>query len=124
MIPPGQFRDTFSIAIDDEGLAIIDPHVAHERVLFERVMQRLTDGRLESQLLLEPLVVELSASGCQVLLSRTAELDRFGFEVAEFGGNSLRLAAVTALLTPDESVAAVRALAEDLDGLERGTTVE
>jgi len=124
MIPLGQFRDTFIIAIDDEGIAIIDQHVAHERVLFERVMQRLTDGRLESQLLLEPLVVELSASGCQVLLSRTAELERFGFEVAEFGGNSLRLAAVPALLTPDESVAAVRALAEDLDGLERGTTVE
>ena len=61
MIPLGQFRDTFIIAIDDEGIAIIDQHVAHERVLFERVMQRLTDGRLESQLLLEPLVVELSA---------------------------------------------------------------
>ena len=44
MIPLGQFRDTFIIAIDDEGMAIIDQHVAHERVLFERVMERLTDG--------------------------------------------------------------------------------
>ncbi len=124
MIPLGQFRDTFIIAIDDEGIAIIDQHVAHERVLFERVMQRLTDGRLESQLLLEPLIVELSAGGRQVLLQRGAELERFGFEVAEFGGSSLRIAAVPALLTPDESVAAVRALAEDLDGLDRGATVE
>jgi len=124
MIPLGQFRDTFIIAIDDEGIAIIDQHVAHERVLFERVMQRLTEGRLESQLLLEPLVVELSPSGCQVLLQRSAELERFGFEVSEFGGNSVRLAAVPALLTPDESVAAVRALSDDLDGLERGATVE
>jgi DNA mismatch repair protein MutL len=124
MMPLGQFRDTFIIAIDDEGIAIIDQHVAHERVLFERVMQRLTDGRLESQLLLDPLIVELSAGGCQVLLQRSAELERFGFEVAEFGGGSLRIAAVPALLTPDESVAAVRALAEDLDGLDRGATVE
>jgi DNA mismatch repair protein MutL len=124
MIPLGQFRDTFIIAIDDEGIAIIDQHVAHERVLFERVMQRLTEGRLESQLLLVPLVVELSASGCQVLLQRVAELERFGFEVAEFGGGSLQVAAVPALLTPDESVAAVRALADDLDGLDRGGTVE
>jgi DNA mismatch repair protein MutL len=124
MMALGQFRDTFIIAIDDEGIAIIDQHVAHERVLFERVMQRLTDGRLESQLLLEPLVVDLSASGCQVLLQRSAELERFGFEISEFGGNSVRLAAVPALLTPDESVAAVRALADDLDGLERGATVE
>jgi DNA mismatch repair protein MutL len=124
MIPLGQFRDTFIIAIDDEGIAIIDQHVAHERVLFERVMQRLTDGRLESQRLLEPLVVELSAHGCEVLLQRSAELERFGFEVAEFGGNSLRLAAVPALLTPDESVQAVRALAEDLEGLDRGASIE
>ena len=42
MIPLGQFRDTFIIAVDDEGIAIIDQHVAHERVLFERVMERLT----------------------------------------------------------------------------------
>ena len=42
MIPLGQFRDTFIIAVDDEGIAIIDQHVAHERVLFEQVMERLT----------------------------------------------------------------------------------
>jgi DNA mismatch repair enzyme (predicted ATPase) len=40
MIPLGQFRDTFIIAIDDDGVSIIDQHVAHERVLFERVMER------------------------------------------------------------------------------------
>ena len=38
MIALGQFRDTFIVAVDDEGIAIIDQHVAHERVLFERVM--------------------------------------------------------------------------------------
>jgi len=124
MIPLGQFRDTFIIAIDDEGIAIVDQHVAHERVLFERVMQRLTEGRLESQLLLEPLVVELFVGGCQVLLERAAELERFGFEVSEFGGNSVRLTAVPALLRRDEVVETVRALAHDLDGLGRGTTVD
>ncbi len=124
MTPLGQFRDTFIIAIDDEGIAIIDQHVAHERVLFERVMQRLTDGRLESQLLLEPLVIELSASGCEVMVRRAGELQRFGFEIAEFGHHSVRVAAVPALLTPGESVAAVRALADDLDGLDRGASVE
>jgi DNA mismatch repair protein MutL len=124
MMPLGQFRDTFIIAIDDESVSIIDQHVAHERVLFERVMQRLTEGTLESQLLLEPLVIELSAAGHEVLLTRTAELERFGFDVAEFGGSSVRVSAVPALLTPGESVAAVRALADDLEGLDRGATVE
>jgi DNA mismatch repair protein MutL len=124
MVPLGQFRDTFIIAIDDEGIAIIDQHVAHERVLFERVMQRLTEGRLESQFLLEPLIVELPVSGCQVLIERAAELERFGFDISEFGGNSVRLTAVPALLRRDEIVETVRALAHDLDGLVRGTAVD
>jgi DNA mismatch repair protein MutL len=124
MIPLGQFRDTFIIAIDDESVSIIDQHVAHERVLFERVMQRLTEGRLESQLLLEPLIVELTASGREVLVGRIGELERFGFDVAEFGGNSVRVSAVPALLSPAESVAAVRALADDLEGLDRHARVD
>ena len=57
LIPLGQFRDTFIIAIDDEGICIVDQHVAHERVLFERVMERLTSGTLESQRMLVPMVL-------------------------------------------------------------------
>jgi DNA mismatch repair protein MutL len=124
MIPLGQFRDTFIIAVDDEAVSIIDQHVAHERVLFERVMQRLTEGRLESQLLLEPMIVELSASGCEVLLARAAALERFGFDVSAFGGHSVRVTAVPALLTAGESVGAIRALADDLEGLDKGARVE
>ena len=59
MIALGQFRDTFIIAMDDEGLCIIDQHVAHERVLFERIMEKLTNESLESQRLLIPAVLEL-----------------------------------------------------------------
>ena len=72
MIPLGQFRDTFIVAVDDEGVAIVDQHVAHERVLFEQVMERLTSGRLESQRLLTPIFVELSASQRQALLQHAA----------------------------------------------------
>ena len=75
MIPLGQFRDTFIIAIDDEGVAIIDQHVAHERVLFERVMQALTAGRLASQRLLMPLVIEMSAAAHDALVGRATELE-------------------------------------------------
>jgi DNA mismatch repair protein MutL len=123
MIPLGQFRDTFIIAVDDEGIAIIDQHVAHERVLFERITQRLTSGRLESQRLLEPVLVDLPASSRESLRAHAADLERLGFEVAEFGGQSIRVSAYPALLRPDECVTALRALAEDLDGLDRGTAV-
>jgi DNA mismatch repair protein MutL len=117
MIPLGQFRDTFIIAIDDEGVAIIDQHVAHERVLFERVMETLTAGRLESQRLLTPILIEMSPAERQALAQHTATLDRFGLEIEEFGGDSLRLSAVPSILDPAECEATVRALASDLEGL-------
>ena len=124
MIPLGQFRDTFIIAIDDEGIAIIDQHVAHERVLFEQVMERLTSGPLESQRLLTPMLIELSPAERQALIPHAATLEKFGLEIEEFGGDSVRLSAVPAVLDPGECEAAVRALAGDLEGLDRGSRVE
>ena len=124
MIPLGQFRDTFIIAIDDEGIAIVDQHVAHERVLFEQVMEKLTTGRLESQRLLAPIIIEMSPAQRHALAQHAATLDRFGLEIEEFGGDSLRLCAVPAVLEPSECEAAIRALAEDLEGLDRGSRVE
>jgi DNA mismatch repair protein MutL len=124
MIPLGQFRDTFIIAVDDEGVAIIDQHVAHERVLFEQVMERLSNGRLESQRLLTPIVLELSAAGRQALAQHAATLERFGMELEEFGGDSVCLTAVPAVLDPAECEATVRALGEDLEGLDRGSRAE
>jgi DNA mismatch repair protein MutL len=124
MIALGQFRDTFIIAIDDEGIAIIDQHVAHERVLFERVMERLTSGPLESQGLLVPMVLDLPSSSYQALMSRSPELSRLGFELDAFGDQTLKVTAVPALLSADESATALRALAEDLEGLDRGAHVQ
>ena len=124
MIPLGQFRDTFIIAIDDEGVAIIDQHVAHERVLFERVMQRLTAGPLESQRLLVPMLVEMPAAEIEVLRDRSSELEQFGFEVEPFGEGTLKVAAVPVLLGAGDHASTLRSLAEDLDGVDRGAGVQ
>jgi len=124
LMPLGQFRDTFIIAVDEDGIAIIDQHVAHERVLFERITERLTSGRLESQRLLAPMLVEMSAAGRHVLLGHRSDLERLGFELEEFGGESLRVVAFPALLTAEQCEAALRALAEDLEGLDRASAVE
>jgi DNA mismatch repair protein MutL len=123
-MPLGQFRDTFIIAVDEDGIAIIDQHVAHERVLFERITERLSAGRLASQRLLEPMLVELSAGGRQALVGHAADLERLGFEVEEFGGNALRVSAFPALLTREDCDDALRALAEDLEGLDHASRVE
>ena len=124
MIPLGQFRDTFIIAIDDEGIAIIDQHVAHERVLFERVMQQLTRGNLQSQRLLVPLLMDMPAAAQQTLTERSADLSRLGFDVEPFGEGTLKVSAVPLLLSTEESAQALLALAEDLEGLDRGTHVQ
>jgi DNA mismatch repair protein MutL len=124
MIPLGQFRDTFIIAVDDEGVAIIDQHVAHERVLFERVMEMLTRGRLESQRLLVPMLLDVAPSAHQALLARAGELDRLGFELESFGSATIKVTAVPALLNTEDQSKALLALAEDLDGLDRGAQVQ
>ena len=121
LIPLGQCRDTFIIAVDNDGIVIIDQHVAHERILFEQVMRRLTEGPVQSQRLLDPLVITLPPAGRAALETHAADLARLGFEIAPFGGDSVQVAAVPSLLDRAESESAIRALAEDLEGLERGT---
>ena len=124
MQPLGQFRDTFIIAIDEDGIAIIDQHVAHERVLFEQVMERLTAGVLESQRLLQPIVLDLPPAERHALAAHEAVLERLGFEVEEFGGESVRIAAVPAVVPLAACEAAVRGLAQDLDGLDQGAAID
>jgi DNA mismatch repair protein MutL len=124
LIPLGQFRDTFIIAVDEEGIAIIDQHVAHERVLFERVMERLTAGTLESQRLLVPLMLEMTTTAHDALIARAADLERFGYEIASFGASTIRVDAVPALLDIRDSSDALVALADDLEGLDRGAKLQ
>jgi DNA mismatch repair protein MutL len=124
MTPLGQFRNTFIIAVDDEGIAIIDQHVAHERVLFERMSERLLSGTLESQRLLTPVVLDLGAGAHEALVTHAGELARLGFDLEAFGGTSVRVSAVPALLDWTKSEAALRAMAEDLEGLAPGARVD
>jgi DNA mismatch repair protein MutL len=121
MVPLGQFRNTFILAVDDEGIAIIDQHVAHERILFEQFSERLTTRTLESQRLLAPIVLELTSGEHQTLLQHRAALVQFGFDLEDFGGASIRVAAVPAVLELSKSEEVLRAVAGDLDGLTPGS---
>ncbi len=122
--PLGQFRDTFILAVDDDGIVIVDQHVAHERVLYERIRERLLDATIESQRLLVPMVMDLPGPGHATLLARAGDLARFGFDLEDFGGASLRITAVPVLLGVADVDRALRALAEDLEGLDRGLAAE
>jgi DNA mismatch repair protein MutL len=117
MVPLGQFRSTFIIASDDEGVAIIDQHVAHERILFEQISEQLATRALESQRLLTPIVLDFGPGAHQNLLQHARSLARLGFDIEDFGGTSLRVAAVPAILDWARCEQTLRAVAGDLDGV-------
>jgi DNA mismatch repair protein MutL len=87
--PLGQIRNSFILAVNEDGLWIIDQHVAHERVLFEKVLRQRSAQQVESQRLLMPLIVELTPAQ-QVIFSDIAEELSFnGFEAEPFGTRSV-----------------------------------
>lgn len=124
LTPLGQFRQTFIIAVDDEGIAIIDQHVAHERILFEQIAERLTGRPLESQQLLTPVVLELGPAAYQALLQHREALVRLGFALEDFGGSSVQVLAVPALLDWARIEETLRAMSGDLDALAPGAAAD
>ena len=87
--PLGQIRDSFILAVNSEGLWIIDQHVAHERVLFEKVLKQRALKAVESQRLLMPLLLELTPAQQAVFGEISDELATNGFEAEPFGTRSL-----------------------------------
>jgi DNA mismatch repair protein MutL len=87
--PLGQIRNSFILAVNEEGLWIIDQHVAHERVLFEKVLRQRTAQRVESQRLLMPLVLELTPAQQAIFSEIAEELAHNGFEAEPFGARSV-----------------------------------
>ena len=87
--PLGQIRESFILAVNQQGLWIIDQHVAHERVLFEKIVrQRLADSPQRQQLLM-PLLVELTPGQMAVFAHISDELNHNGFEVEPFGTRTI-----------------------------------
>ncbi len=87
--PLGQIRNSFILAVNEDGLWIIDQHVAHERVLFEKVLRQRSAQRVESQRLLMPILVELTLSQQAVFAEISDELQLNGFEAEPFGTRTI-----------------------------------
>ncbi|HUX43616.1 MAG TPA: DNA mismatch repair endonuclease MutL [Terracidiphilus sp.] len=110
--PLGQLRESFILAAGDDGLWIIDQHVAHERVLFEKILRDRQVERVQRQRLLMPLLVELKPSQMVVFAQIAEELERNGFEVEPFGPQTLAVKAAPVGL---EGPALERMLAEVIE---------
>jgi len=119
--PLGQIRDSFILAVDQEGLWIIDQHVAHERVLFEKVLKQRTTETVEQQRMLMPMIVELTPGQQIVFAEISDELRRNGFEVDLFGSRTIAVKAAPAGV---EATDLERMLHELLDQFEREQQTE
>ena len=114
--PLGQVRSSFIIAVSGDALWIVDQHVAHERVLFEQHLEARRAGKVESQRLLTPLVLELSPRQLVIFEKIAAELATNGFEAEPMGPRSVAIQGVPAGIA---STDAEKLLTEILDGIDR-----
>jgi DNA mismatch repair protein MutL len=111
----GQIEDTFIVAHTADEVFFVDQHVAHERVLFERLRGELESGALASQELLFPLPLELSPARRRALERTNPELARLGFVLEGFGGGALLLRAVPSLLRAGDLPRLADELAQEVD---------
>jgi len=108
----GQLRESFILATGEDGLWIIDQHVAHERILFEKILRARTVEQIQRQRLLMPLLVELKPSQMVVFAQIAKELESNGFEVEPFGPRTLAVKAAPVGL---EGTSLEKALSEVID---------
>jgi len=111
----GQIEDTFIVAYTPEEVFFVDQHVAHERVLFERLRGDLDAGALTGQELLFPQPLELAPARRRAVERALPELARLGFAFEDFGADSLLLRAVPSLLRADEPQRLIDDLAREID---------
>jgi DNA mismatch repair protein MutL len=110
----GQAGDCYIVGETDEGIVIIDQHAAHEKVTYEELRRQLGEGRVQSQELLDPIAIELSADEAAALKHITEDLARLGFEVEPFGPRSCRVKGVPSVLGVTVEAGAVHDIISDL----------
>ena len=111
----GQIGATYLVAEGPDGLYLVDQHAAHERVLFEKLMAQHAMKNIPSQALLTPVAVTLPPPSANLLITQLPILQRFGFDVEEFGPNTFQVRAMPALFMGSDPAAALRALVEDFE---------
>jgi DNA mismatch repair protein MutL len=111
----GQIGATYLVAEGPDGLYLVDQHAAHERVLFEKLMAQHEMQKISSQALLTPETVTLPPQAAKLLTEQLPALNRFGFDVNEFGPNTFQVRAMPTLFIGGDSSVALRALVEDFE---------
>ena len=108
----GELYNTYILVEQGEDAFLIDKHAAHERILFEKL--KANQEAISAQSLLQPIPVRLNPAAAGELLNSTALLEELGFEIEEFGENTLLLRQIPMDLSPEAAAEAIETLADDL----------
>jgi DNA mismatch repair protein MutL len=122
--PLGQLRDSFILAVNQEGLWIIDQHVAHERILFEKILRERRVEQVQRQRLLMPMLVDLLPAQMVTFAAIARELEANGFEVELFGPRTIAIKAAPAGLEGQELERMVTEVLEQAGHLEQAENLE
>jgi DNA mismatch repair protein MutL len=122
--PLGQLEESFIIATDDEGLLLIDQHVAHERVLFDKYRALESERRVESQQLLVPETFDLTPAQAAVFDQLAPELEVYGFDLMRLSGRTVAIKATPADLPAGEARNMLAELLETVDPEKKGSARE
>jgi DNA mismatch repair protein MutL len=110
----GQLHETYIVAQTADGIVIVDQHAAHERLVYERMKRELATGRVATQPLLIPEVVELDPSDVERIATRADELAELGLVIESFGPDAVLVREAPALLGAADLKALVRDLVDDI----------
>ncbi|HTT83041.1 MAG TPA: DNA mismatch repair endonuclease MutL [Rhizomicrobium sp.] len=110
----GQLHETYIVAQTTDGIVIVDQHAAHERLVYERMKHELAKGKVATQPLLIPEVVELEPADVERVTERSDELAELGLVIEPFGPDAVLVREAPALLGAADLKALVRDLADDI----------
>jgi DNA mismatch repair protein MutL len=122
--PLGQLDESFIIATDDEGLLLIDQHVAHERILFDKYRALEAERRSDSQQLLVPETFDLTPAQTAVFDDLVPDLEKYGFELMRLSGRTVAIRAVPADLPSSEARNMLAELLDTVDAEKKSTARE
>lgn len=111
----GQIFNTFWIIEQGSSIYLIDQHAAHERILFEEISNKFKNGEMVSQRLIQPLVIHLSEREKELLKDNMALIEKFGFEIEDFGGISYAVRSVPYIFKNPESIGFFTEILDTLD---------
>jgi DNA mismatch repair protein MutL len=118
--PIGQLEESFIIATDDEGLLLIDQHVAHERILFDKYRRLEGERRPESQRLLLPVTFDLTPAQAAAFDTVVDDLESYGFELMRLSGRTVAIKALPSDLPAAEAQSILGELLDSVDSEKRG----